>query len=127
MTTTVARSTPHDLPAPVAAQPRAFSRPEVGFLIGVPFLWGILLLFHPFGDHAGHQGDEQHRAMHVTPFGPVGLALFMAAVLLVLRDRRLPPARERPQGTRAVNVRARGWPSVPAAELYSGGGRGLRV
>ncbi|HYN50092.1 MAG TPA: hypothetical protein VES62_04135 [Thermoleophilaceae bacterium] len=28
----------------------AFSTPEVAFLIGVPLLWGILLLFHPGGE-----------------------------------------------------------------------------
>jgi hypothetical protein len=30
-------------------QSRAFSSPELAFLIGVPLLWGILLLFHPGG------------------------------------------------------------------------------
>jgi hypothetical protein len=34
---------------------RAFSVPEVAFLIGVPLLWAILLLFHPTGD-----GDEYY-------------------------------------------------------------------
>jgi hypothetical protein len=37
----------------VAVQPRAFSRAEVAFLVGVPVAWAILLLFHPTGD-----GDE---------------------------------------------------------------------
>jgi hypothetical protein len=32
------------------AQPRAFSSRELAFLVGVPLLWGILLLFHPVGD-----------------------------------------------------------------------------
>ena len=32
------------------AQPRPFSPLEVAFLVGVPLLWGILLLFHPVGD-----------------------------------------------------------------------------
>ena len=31
-------------------QPRAFSPGELAFLIGVPFLWAILLLFHPGGE-----------------------------------------------------------------------------
>jgi hypothetical protein len=31
-------------------QGRAFSRTKLAFLIGVPLLWGILLLFHPGGD-----------------------------------------------------------------------------
>jgi hypothetical protein len=34
---------------------RAFSVPEVVFLIGVPLLWAVLLLFHPTGD-----GDEYY-------------------------------------------------------------------
>jgi hypothetical protein len=32
------------------ARPRTFSPPELAFLVGVPLLWGILLLFHPVGD-----------------------------------------------------------------------------
>jgi signal transduction histidine kinase len=31
-------------------EPRPFSPAELAFLVGVPFLWGILLLFHPVGD-----------------------------------------------------------------------------
>ena len=31
-------------------QPRAFTAPEVGFLVGVPLLWAVLLLFHPGGE-----------------------------------------------------------------------------
>jgi len=37
----------------VAGQARAFSSGELALLIGVPLLWGILLLFHP-----GGEGDE---------------------------------------------------------------------
>ena len=29
---------------------RPFSRAEVGFVIGVPLAWAVLLLFHPTGD-----------------------------------------------------------------------------
>ena len=36
-----------------ATQPRPFSPAELAFLIGVPVLWAILLLFHP-----GGAGDE---------------------------------------------------------------------
>jgi hypothetical protein len=32
------------------AQSRPFSSRELAFLVGVPLLWGILLLFHPVGD-----------------------------------------------------------------------------
>jgi len=38
---------------PAAGRPRAFSEGELAFLIGVPLLWAILLLFHP-----GGTGDE---------------------------------------------------------------------
>jgi hypothetical protein len=56
-----------------------FSRAEVGFLIGMPLLWAILLLFHPGGD-----GD--------------GLALFVAAVVLYLRSQpREVPVTPRPR------------------------------
>jgi hypothetical protein len=34
---------------PMAGQPRAFSPAELAFLIGVPLLWAVLLLFHPGG------------------------------------------------------------------------------
>jgi hypothetical protein len=34
----------------VAAQRRGFSPPELVFLIGVPVLWAMLLLFHPGGE-----------------------------------------------------------------------------
>jgi hypothetical protein len=68
------------------AQRRAFSRPELAFLIGVPLLWGILLLFHPGGDGTEIYLDAQD---NVTPFlvVHVGMMLFiplMAAVVYLL-------------------------------------------
>jgi hypothetical protein len=49
-TTTATDTTPDAGPVPVASRPPAFSPGEVAFLVGVPLLWGILLLFHPVGD-----------------------------------------------------------------------------
>ena len=34
----------------MAAQSRAFSPAELAFLIGVPLLWAVLLLFRPGGE-----------------------------------------------------------------------------
>jgi hypothetical protein len=73
---------------PVAGQRRAFSPGELAFLIGVPLLWAILLLFHP-----GGEGDEIYLDAqdNVTPFLVVhiGMMLFIplmaVAVYLLLR------------------------------------------
>ena len=69
-----------------AGQLRAFSSAELAFLIGVPLLWAILLLFHP-----GGEGDEIYLDARddVTRFLVVhiGMVLFiplMAAVLYLL-------------------------------------------
>jgi hypothetical protein len=71
---------------PVAGQPGAFSPGELAFLIGVPLLWAILLLFHP-----GGEGDEIYLDVqdNVTRFLVVhiGMMLFiplMAVVVLLL-------------------------------------------
>jgi hypothetical protein len=37
-------------PAPVGTPPGRFSSGELAFLVGVPLLWAILLLFHPGGE-----------------------------------------------------------------------------
>jgi hypothetical protein len=73
---------------PVADQPRAFSPGELTFLIGVPLLWAILLLFHPGGEGDQIYLDAQD---NVTRFlvVHVGMMLFIplmaVAVLLLLR------------------------------------------
>ena len=73
---------------PVADQPRAFSPGELAFLIGVPLLWAILLLFHPGGEGDQIYLDAQD---NVTRFlvVHVGMMLFIplmaVAVLLLLR------------------------------------------
>jgi hypothetical protein len=88
MTTATADRAPDAVEAPVAARPGAFSPPELAFLIGVPLLWGILLLFHPGGDGEEIYLDLQDK---VTPFLVVhiGMMLFIplmaGAILLLLR------------------------------------------
>jgi hypothetical protein len=73
---------------PVAGQPPAFSPGELAFLIGVPLLWAILLLFHPGGEGDRIYLDVQD---NVTRFLVVhiGMMLFIplmaVAVLLLLR------------------------------------------
>lgn len=66
------------------AQPRTFSRPEVAFLVGVPLLWGILLLFHPVGDDfytAISENLTRWLTVHVATMLFVPL---MACVMLLL-------------------------------------------
>jgi hypothetical protein len=68
---------------PVAGQPRAFSPGELAFLIGVPLLWAILLLFHP-----GGSGDEIYLDVqdNVTRFLVVhiGMMLFIPLMAVVV-------------------------------------------
>ena len=71
---------------PATGQARAFSPPEVAFLIGVPLLWGVLLLFHPGGSGEEIYVDARDK---VTAFMVVhvGMMLFiplMAVVVLLL-------------------------------------------
>jgi hypothetical protein len=65
-------------------QPRTFSPPEVAFMVGVPLLWAILLLFHPVGDEFYEAvADALTRWLTVH----VGTMLFiplMAAVMFLL-------------------------------------------
>jgi hypothetical protein len=69
-----------------AGEARAFSPAEVAFLIGVPLLWAILLLFHPTGD-----GDEfypivrdQVTAWQVVHVGTLLLVPLLACVVYLL-------------------------------------------
>jgi hypothetical protein len=69
-------------------QPRALSRQEILFLVGVPLAWAILLLFHP-----GGEGTEIYQDLHdkVTRWMVVHVGmllfipLFAAAVYLLVR------------------------------------------
>jgi hypothetical protein len=75
-------------PASVGTAPGRFSSGELAFLIGVPLLWAILLLFHPGGEGEQIYLDAQDT---VTRFlvVHVGMMLFIplmaAAVYLLLR------------------------------------------
>ena len=66
-----------------AHQTRAFSPAELAFMIGVPLLWGILLLFHP-----GGEGDQIYLDARdiVTRFLVVhiGMMLFIPLMAVVV-------------------------------------------
>jgi hypothetical protein len=66
-----------------APQRRAFSPAELAFMIGVPLLWGILLLFHP-----GGEGDQIYLDArdNVTRFLVVhiGMMLFIPLMAVVV-------------------------------------------
>jgi hypothetical protein len=68
---------------PVADQPRTFGPGELAFLIGVPLLWAILLLFHP-----GGEGDEIYLDVqdNVTRFLVVhiGMMIFIPLMAVVV-------------------------------------------
>jgi hypothetical protein len=69
-------------------QPRPFSPWELAFLIGVPLLWGILLLFHPGGEGEEIYLDSQDNvtSLLVVHIGMmVFIPLMAGAVLLLLR------------------------------------------
>ena len=73
---------------PLSGRPGAFSPGELAFLIGVPLLWAILLLFHPGGEGEAIYLDAQD---NVTRFLVVhiGMMLFIplmgVVVYLLLR------------------------------------------
>jgi hypothetical protein len=68
---------------PVAGQPPAFSPGELAFLIGVPLLWALLLLFHP-----GGEGDQIYLDVqdNVTRFLVVhiGMMIFIPLMAVVV-------------------------------------------
>jgi hypothetical protein len=71
----------------VVGQPRAFSPGELAFLIGVPFLWGILLLFHPGGEGTELSYQEVQDKVTAWLTVHIGMMLFiplMAAVVYLL-------------------------------------------
>jgi hypothetical protein len=71
----------------VAGRPAAFSPPELAFLIGVPLLWGILLLFHPGGEGTEVSYVELQDKVTVWMVVHIGMMLFiplMAAVVYLL-------------------------------------------
>jgi hypothetical protein len=74
---------------PPLATAGARERAELAFMVGVPLLWAVLLLFHPGGDGTQMYLDVRDK---VTPWLTVhlGMMLFIplmaAAVYLLLRD-----------------------------------------
>ena len=73
---------------PAARQSRAFSRPELALIIGVPAAWGILLLFHPTGDTEDFYPviDGNVTAWLTVHIGMgIFVPLFAAVVYLLLR------------------------------------------
>jgi hypothetical protein len=71
----------------VAGQPRAFNPPEIAFLIGVPLLWGILLLFHPGGEGTEltyQEVQDKVTAWLVVHIGMMFFIPLMAAVVYLL-------------------------------------------
>jgi hypothetical protein len=69
------------------ARPRSFSQREVAFLIGVPLLWGILLLFHPVGDEFyATISDALTRFLTVHVGTMLFIPLMAGVMLLLLRD-----------------------------------------
>lgn len=71
-----------------ARQSRAFSRPELAVIIGVPAAWAILLLFHPTGDaDAFYPVIEDNVTAWLTVHIGMGIfvPLFALTVFLLLR------------------------------------------
>ena len=73
----------------VAGQAGVFSLPELAFLIGVPLLWGILLLFHPGGEGTELSYMEVQDKVTAWMTVHIGMMLFIplmaAALYLLLR------------------------------------------
>jgi hypothetical protein len=74
----------------VAGRAGAFSPAELAFLIGVPLLWGILLLFHPGGEGTEVSYVELQDKVTAWMAVHIGMMLFIplmaAVVYLLLRD-----------------------------------------
>ncbi len=63
---------------------RRFSSGEVAFLIGVPLLWGALLLFHPTGDEYYPTVKDHVTRWQVVHIGTMMFVPLMAGVVFVL-------------------------------------------
>ena len=74
---------------PVTARPRDFSSAELAFLIGVPLLWAVLLLFHPGGEGTEVSYAELQDKVTAWMVVHIGMMLFIpllgAVVYLLLR------------------------------------------
>jgi hypothetical protein len=74
---------------PVAGPRRAFSAGELAFLIGVPLLWAVLLLFHPGGEGTEVSYADLQDKVTAWMVVHIGMMLFIplmgAVVYLLLR------------------------------------------
>jgi hypothetical protein len=71
----------------LTAEARSFSPGELAFLIGVPLLWGVLLLFHPGGEGTEVTYAELQDKVTAWMVVHIGMMLFIplfAAVLYLL-------------------------------------------
>jgi hypothetical protein len=66
---------------------RILSRQELGFIIGVPVAWGILLLFHPLGGDGFYEVIDGNVAAWITVHIGMGIfvPLFAGAIYLLLQ------------------------------------------
>jgi hypothetical protein len=68
------------------SHPRTFDGRELAFLVGVPLLWGVLLLFHPVGDEFYEAvADNLNRWMAVHLGSMLFIPLMAGVMLLLLR------------------------------------------
>jgi hypothetical protein len=65
-------------------QPRPFSPAEVAFMVGVPLLWGILLLFHPVGDEFYTTIEDHLTRWQAVHLGSMVFIPLMAGVMFLL-------------------------------------------
>jgi hypothetical protein len=67
-----------------AGQTRAFSTPELAFLIGVPLLWAVLLLFHPGGEGTAVSYSELQDKVTAWMVVHLGMMFFIPMMAVVL-------------------------------------------
>ena len=127
MNTPVVQSEASRAPAPEynGAPPgrsRMFSPWELGFLVGVPAAWGILLLFHPVGDAEGFYEviDGNVTAWLTVHIGmAIFVPLFAGVIYLLLRDVKSTAATVSRIGLAVFAVLYAAW------ELLLGAGTGI--
>jgi hypothetical protein len=68
---------------PATSQPRGFGPAELAFLIAVPLLWAVLLLFHPKGEASSIYQDV-HDEVSRTLVVHIGMLLFIPLMALVV-------------------------------------------
>lgn len=68
-------------------QTRPFSRAEIAFVVGVPFAWAVLLLFHPGGNSLYDAASSETTAWLVVHLGTMVFIPLLAAALFVVLQR----------------------------------------